>query len=129
MLHVSGNPSCIVVCITLRHVSPILRHVNQANVLPTIFDIHFNIILPPTPESSELSLSFSFPYQSAVYISFLHYKGNNPRPNPQVLKFPFMQLPPNSYLFLFLGLTSASVPYCRTCSAHVLRKETKRRIK
>jgi hypothetical protein len=76
-----------------------------------------------------LSLSFSFPYQSAVYISFLHYKGNNLRPNPQVLKFPFMQFPPNSYPFLFLGPSSVSVTYCRAFSAHVLRKETTCRIK
>lgn len=58
----------------------ILSQMNLNRVLQTFFPVfHFNII-PSMPASSELSLSFGFPNQSFICISYRPYTRHMPRP-------------------------------------------------
>jgi hypothetical protein len=43
--------------------------------------IHFNVILPSTPISCKLSLSFRFPHQSPLYTSPVPQTYHIPRPS------------------------------------------------
>jgi len=52
------------------HIVPIMSQTDPIHALPSsFFKIHVNIFLPSTPTTSQLSLSFPFPYQRAVCIS------------------------------------------------------------
>jgi hypothetical protein len=48
-------------------------HESVPQIPPYFSEIHYNIILPSTPRSSEWSLSFGFSYQDFVYISHLSH--------------------------------------------------------
>jgi hypothetical protein len=51
---------------------PILKQINPINILkPYLRKIHFNIIISPTPRSSEWSLPFRLSNQNSICISHL----------------------------------------------------------
>jgi len=68
---------------------PILSQLDPVHTTTSLFlKIHFNIILPSTPESPKSSLSLRFPYQNPVYASPLTHTRYMPRPSHSRLYYP-----------------------------------------
>ena len=62
---------------------PILCQVDPAHASTSHFlEIHFNIILPSTPESSKCSLSLRFPHRNHLYSAPHPHTCNMPRQSP-----------------------------------------------
>jgi hypothetical protein len=70
---------------------PTLSQMNQIHIpKPYFYNIHFNIILPSTPRSSDWSLPLRLPDQNFERISRLPHENNNMMPMRNLyLLFPF----------------------------------------
>jgi hypothetical protein len=78
--HTICNPRFTAVC-NFPPLVPVLNKINSVHVLPSsLFQIHFNIILPSTHRPSKQSHSFRFPYQNFLFVFILPHMCPMPHP-------------------------------------------------